>query len=354
MRHIIPIFPHQTTPKLADGLGREIGYLRISVIDRCNLRCAYCRPQGDGFNPVQRDELLTFAEIERVVRMAVQLGVSKIRLTGGEPLVRKGVVDLVARIAGITGVKDLALSTNAVLLDTLAQPLKDAGLHRLNISLDSLDAGIFATLTGGNLQEVLNGIDAAQHAGFQPIRLNTVLMRGINDHEVGRLIEFSAKRRLELRFIELMPMCEGLDWQRHYYPIEELLQTTEIAERLHTETSDRPDGSAARYMTVRDSVAYGHDDENTRQYPPTRVGFIEPMSNHFCSSCNRLRLMSDGMLRPCLSADHEIDLRTALRRGCGDDELLNLIRLATYQKQANSTYTYESVGRQRSMIAIGG
>ncbi|MDA8328852.1 MAG: GTP 3',8-cyclase MoaA [Betaproteobacteria bacterium] len=348
--NIIPIHfrPQQATPSIADGFGRKISYLRISVVDRCNLRCTYCRPNGDDFHAVEREQLLTFEEIERVVRMMTQLGVEKIRLTGGEPLVRKGLVDAIARIAAVPGIRDLALSTNAVLLDKFARPLREAGLHRVNISLDSLNPQTFEQLTGGRLNEVLAGIHAAQDAGFTPIRINAVLMRGINDHEAASLIDWSIREQLELRFIELMPMCEGMDWQRHYYPFSELLAQSAIIERLDLDTSLRQGSSAARYVSVRGM------HEHPLRHTPSMVGFIEPMSNHFCESCNRLRLMSDGKLRPCLSADHEIDLRSALRDGCSDETLLDLIRLASTKKQEYSTYTFESIGRQRSMIAIGG
>lgn len=362
MNNIIPIhfLPQQAMPPIADGFGRKIGYLRISVVDRCNLRCTYCRPNGDDFHAVEREQLLTFEEIERVVRMATQLGVEKIRLTGGEPLVRKGLVDAIARIAAVPGIRDLALSTNAVLLDKFARPLREAGLHRVNISLDSLNPQIFEQLTGGRLSEVLAGIHAAQDAGFTPIRINAVLMRGINDHEAASLIDWSIREQLELRFIELMPMREGMDWQRQYYPISELLARADIIDRLEINTSERQGSSAARYMPVRAKHQQSSHEQSLREnesaprHPPGKVGFIEPMSNHFCESCNRLRLMSDGKLRPCLSADHEIDLRTTLRDGSSDEDLLGLIRLATTQKQEASTYTFESTGRQRSMISIGG
>jgi cyclic pyranopterin phosphate synthase len=236
--NIIPIHfrPQQPTPPMADGFGREIGYLRISVVDRCNLRCTYCRPNSDDFHAVARDQLLTFEEIVRVVSMATLLGVTKIRLTGGEPLVRKGLVDAVARIAALPGIRDFALSTNAILLDKFAQPLRDAGLHRVNISLDSLNPNTFEKLTGGKLSHVLNGIHAAQDAGFTPIRINAVLMRDINDHEAASLIDWSIREQLELRFIELMPMCEGMDWQQHYYPFSELLAQSAIIERLDPDT----------------------------------------------------------------------------------------------------------------------
>lgn len=338
MKSVIPIQVY--TPSMADGFGRDIGYLRISVVDRCNLRCTYCRPNGDDFHSIEREKLLSYEEIVRVTRAAVQLGVSKIRLTGGEPLVRKGIVDLVSQIAALPGVRDLAMSTNGILLAKYAQSLRDAGLQRVNISLDSLNPETFESLTGGRLSEVLAGICAAQDAGLNPIRINAVLMRGINDHEVSELIAWSIREHVELRLIELMPMCEGLDWRQHYYSFSELLQQPNIQALLNEDLADREGSSAARYLPLRTGEGY--------------VGLIEPMSNHFCTSCNRLRLMSDGKLRPCLSADNEIDLRTALRAGCDDHELLGLIRLATAKKQELSTYNFDDYGRQRSMIAIGG
>ncbi|MFZ2541775.1 MAG: GTP 3',8-cyclase MoaA [Gallionella sp.] len=325
---------------VADKHGRNIGYLRISVVDRCNLRCDYCRPAVDDFHTVPRQHLLTFEEIERIVRIAASLGVGKIRLTGGEPLVRKGMVELVARIAAVPGIHELAMSTNATLLEKYAQPLRDVGLQRVNISLDTLDADKFLQLTGGNLHEVLRGIHAAQDAGLTPIRLNAVLMRGTNDTEAAQLIDFSIREQLELRFIELMPMREGMDWKKHYYPVAELLAQPEIVERVDFTTWARQGASAARYLQLRHAQG--------------RVGFIEPMSNRFCLGCNRLRLMSDGKLRPCLPADNEVDLRSALRSGSSDNDITNLIRNAAASKQAIGDYRFEETGRQRSMIAIGG
>lgn len=331
---------HATPPPVADNFGRQIGYLRISVVDRCNFRCDYCRPTSDDVTATPRQHLLTFEEIERIVRIAASMGVEKIRLTGGEPLVRKGIVDLVARIAAVPGIRDLAMSTNATLLDEFAQPLRDAGLHRVNISLDTLDAQKFASLTGGKLHEVMRGIHAAQAAGLTPIRLNTVLLRGINDHEAAELIDFSVREHLELRFIELMPMREGMDWQQHYYPVSELLQQQALLERVDTSTWARQGSSAARYLDLRHAQG--------------RVGFIEPMSNRFCEGCDRLRLMSDGKLRPCLPADNEVDMRSALRSGSSDQDIGGLIRNAVASKKEIGEYRFEESGHQRSMIAIGG
>ena len=331
---------HATPPPVSDSFGRQIGYLRISVVDRCNLRCDYCRPASDDAYATPRAQLLSFEEIERIVRIAASLGVEKIRLTGGEPLVRKGIVELVSRIASVPGIRDLAMSTNATLLEGYAQALRDAGLQRVNISLDSLDAGKFARLTGGALQDVLRGIHAAQDAGLSPIRLNTVLLRGINEGEAAQLIDFSVREKLELRFIELMPMSEGMDWQRHYYPVSELLAQPEIMARLDSSAWERQGASAARYLPVRGTQA--------------RVGFIEPMSNRFCVGCNRLRLMSDGKLRPCLPSDNEVDLRSALRGGERDSAIAGLMRNAAASKGEIGEYRFEASGLQRSMIAIGG
>lgn len=331
---------HAASPPVADHFGRKIGYLRISVVDRCNLRCDYCRPSADASVAAPRQNILTFEEIERIVRIAAELGVEKIRLTGGEPLVRKGIVELVSRIAAVPGIRDLAMSTNATLLDEYAHPLREAGLHRVNISLDTLDAQKFAQLTGGVLDDVMRGIHAAQDAGLTPIRLNTVLLRGINDQEIGRLIDFSVREQLELRFIELMPMRDGMDWEKHYYPVSELLQQQDILERVDSSAWERQGSSAARYLPLRDHVG--------------RVGFIEPMSNRFCEGCDRLRLMSDGKLRPCLPADNEVDMRSALRSGGSDHDIIGLIRNAVATKKEIGEYRFEVSGHQRSMIAIGG
>jgi cyclic pyranopterin phosphate synthase len=334
-------FQRNATPApIADGSGRSIGYLRISVVDRCNLRCDYCRPSSAGYHAAPRQDLLSFEEIERVVRIAAGLGVEKIRLTGGEPLVRKDIVALVSRIAAVPGIRDLAMSTNATLLDEYAFPLREAGLHRVNISMDSLDAQKFSRLTGGDLHDVLRGIHAAQDAGLTPIRLNAVLLRGINDNEAAQLIDFGMREQLELRFIELMPMREGLDWQKHYFPMAELLAQPEIIKRVDLSSWQRQDSSAARYLQLRNA--------------PGRVGFIEPMSNQFCVGCNRLRLMSDGKLRPCLPADNEVDLRSAMRSGSSDAEIAILMRNAAAGKHKFGEYRFEANGLQRSMISIGG
>lgn len=338
--HPIIFKRHATPPPVADGFGRQIGYLRISVVDRCNLRCDYCRPSADDFHAMPRKHLLSFEEIERIVRIAASLGVGKIRLTGGEPLVRKGIVELVARIAAVPGIRDVAMSTNATLLDKYALPLREAGLQRVNISLDTLDEQKFSRLTGGNLRDVLRGIHAAQDAGLAPIRLNAVLLRGINDTEAGQLIDFSIRGQLELRFIELMPMREGMDWGKHYFPVAELLARPEIVERVDMSAWHRQGSSAARYLPLRNGQG--------------RVGFIEPMSDRFCAGCDRLRLMSDGKLRPCLPADNEVDLRSAMRGGGSDDEIAGLLRNAAASKQEIGVYRYEERGRRRSMIAIGG
>ena len=323
-----------------DGFGRNIGYLRISVVDRCNLRCNYCRPEQGQFRALPHEKILRFEEMERVARLAIGLGVEKIRITGGEPLVRKGLVGFVERLSALDGLRDLALSTNAVLLQQHAQALYAAGVKRLNISLDTLDAPTFSRLTGGRLSDVLAGIDAAQSAGFSPIRINAVLMRDTNIEQAAQLIDFCVERQLELRFIELMPMREGMNWQQHYYPVSAFMARPEIIERIDFNVSMPQGNAAARYFPLRGGSG--------------RIGFIEPMSRHFCAACNRLRLTADGKLRPCLSADNETDLRDSLRDGSSDDDILRLIRMTAAGKQAASTYVFDENGRDRSMIAIGG
>ena len=232
------------------------------------------------------------------------------------------------------------MSTNATLLEKYAQPLFDAGLHRVNISLDTLDEQKFSSLTGGQLADVLRGIHAAQDAGLTPIRLNTVLLRGINDMDAAALIDFSAREQLELRFIELMPMREGMDWNKHYMPVAELLARPEIIARVDMSAWQRQGSSAARYLPLREGKG--------------RVGFIEPMSNRFCVGCDRLRLMSDGKLRPCLPSDYEVDLRSAMRSGSSDGEIAALLRNAAAMKKEIGEYRFDERGHQRSMIAIGG
>jgi len=326
---------------LNDRFGRRMSYLRISVTDRCNLQCNYCRPGRDVFCPIAHEAVLSFEEITRVVRVAASLGMDKVRLTGGEPLVRRDLPDLVRMLKEIPAIRDLALSTNAMLLERHAKALADAGLKRLNISLDTLRPERFRRITGGGkLETALNGIRAAMHHGFSPVKVNVVVMRGINDDEIADLIDFGAGRGIQMRFIEFMPMCDGSNWSESHMPVSEMLAMPEVRARLADVPAEGDGHAAARYIPL-----VGGKGE---------AGFISPMSNRFCDGCNRLRLTADGKIRPCLPADQEVDVREALRTGGTDEEIAGLFRGAVLMKPEIGVYNFEKKGRARSMVQIGG
>jgi len=303
---------------MVDRANRKIEYLRISITDRCNLRCVYCMPEG-GVPLIPHDEVLSYEEVLRIVRVAVKAGISKVRLTGGEPLVRKGVEGLVRDLAAIDGIKDLALTTNGLLLKKLAYPLFEAGLRRINISLDSLDPARFSTLTrGGALKDVLDGIEMAESAGFDPIKINMVPIRGLNDDEVVEFAKMTITRPWHVRFIEFMPIGAREMWdETRLVPTSETMAAVGGLGALEALTAGEFCGPASLY---RLAGAKGI------------IGFISPLSDHFCAWCNRLRLTADGKLRPCLFSEYEVDLKTPLRAGCADEELSSLMGLAISEK----------------------
>jgi len=291
--------------QLIDAYGRRIEYVRLSVTDRCNLRCFYCLPKRfSGFE--KQAHYLGLDEIERVMRAFAELGVSRVRITGGEPLVRKDLPLLAARLAALPGITDLSLSTNATLLHQHAQALRRAGVTRLNVSLDSLKTDRFARITGGKLDDALSGLMAAKQAGFDPIKINMVALRGINDDEFEDMVAFCLEHGFTLRFIEVMPVgSTGRDAARHYLD----LRTVErrLARTFTLIRSTMPGGGPARYVRVADSEL--------------RIGFITPISQHFCETCNRVRLSVDGTLYLCLGQDHNYALYPLLRRGVSDASL---------------------------------
>jgi len=328
---------------LTDGFGRRHDDLRISVTDRCNLRCAYCMPQ----DPVwfDRDEILSYEEIARLARVAVSGGVRKIRLTGGEPLVRRDLPDLVRMLAEIPGVEDLSLTTNGVLLEPAAAALRDAGLRRLNVSLDTLDAARFETLTGRDeLARVLAGIEAARRCGLGPIKLNAVLVRGVNEDEAERLAAFARDHGHELRFIELMPLENDGSWNA-----ERVVAGSELRRRIETlwpiapDPEGDPNAPASRHLYIDGLGA---------------VGFIDSVTAPFCASCSRLRITSDGKLRVCLYDDAETDLKTPLRDGADDAALLELVRAALARKGRGGALdileSKTAIPLVRTMHQIGG
>lgn len=294
---------------LIDPFQRKIEYLRLSVTDKCNMRCFYCMPKGfKGFE--QPEHWLTFDEIERVVGAFAELGVTRIRVTGGEPLVRKNISELVHRIHQLPGVEDLSLSSNATLLAQHAHALYESGVSRLNISLDSLRHKRFKEITGSELQPVLDGLMAAKAAGFSPIKINMLAMKGINDDEFEDVVEYCIENDFTLRFIETMPMGDtGLNASNHYLDLAEVKDR--LAQRYDLIPGVMPGGGPARYVQVK-----GTD---------LRIGFITPISQHFCETCNRVRLSVDGTLYLCLGQEHKYELRPLLRQGISDDGLKNAI-----------------------------
>lgn len=295
------------TTTLIDDFNRRVRYVRISVTDRCDFRCVYCMSEDMTFLP--RAQVLTLEELAMVARAFTELGVEKVRLTGGEPLVRRGIEDLVAEIGDLSGLKDFAMTTNGAGLVKHAKALREGGLKRLNISLDSLDAEKFQRLTRtGRLEKVIDGIHAAQDAGFERIKLNAVILKNRNDNEVLDLVEFAREERLDISFIEEMPLGDVSDHSRAetYCSSDEVQALIECRHKLFPTTESTLGPS--RYFRMNDS--------------DTRVGFISPHSHNFCSTCNRVRVTVEGRLLLCLGNEHSVDLRAVLRRHPGDIDAL--------------------------------
>lgn len=325
---------------MLDQYGRPIRDLRISLTDRCNLRCVYCMPaEGIQFRPSA--ELLQDDEILLLTRIAAELGVSKVRLTGGEPTVRPGLVGLVRGIASIPGIRDVALTTNGVRLRDLAGPLAEAGLRRVNVSLDTLDPDQFYRITrGGRLQDVLEGIRAAEEAGLRPIKLNTVVVRGFNEDAVVPLAALTLHRPWEVRFIEVMPFGGVADFAQG-----SVVRTDETKGRIEEtfgplEPLDLSGEEPARTYRIRGAAG--------------TLGFISPVSEPFCAKCGRLRLTADGKLRLCLLRDDEEDLLTPLRARASYEELREIFRAAAYRRPFGHALAERLYPKQRAMIQIGG
>jgi cyclic pyranopterin phosphate synthase len=325
---------------MRDQYGRDLTDLRISLTDRCNLRCVYCMPaDGIAFRPP--DELLRDEELLLLVRIAAELGVRKIRLTGGEPTVRPGLVDLVAAIAAVPGVEDIALTTNGLLLDRLAAPLAAAGLRRVNVSLDTLDPAKFAAITrGGRVEQVTAGIAAAEAAGLGPIKLNAVVVRGFNDDDVVPLAALTLSRPWEVRFIEMMPFSTVGDFAE-----AGIVKSEETIGKIAT---------ALGPLTPVD--VSGDDPARTYRLPQAagRLGFISPVSNPFCAKCGRLRLTADGRLRLCLLRDEEVDLLSPLRAGASYDEIKAIFRAGAFRRPFGHALAEQLYPQARAMIQIGG
>ena len=324
--------------RLIDPFGRTIEYLRLSVTDRCDLRCFYCLP-GDFRDFSEPEEWLTFNEIERVIRAFTALGVRRVRVTGGEPLVRKHLSSLVTQLSDIPGIEDLSLSTNAVGLSRQAVSLKTAGISRINVSLDSLRAGRFKDITSGNLDKVINGLMSAKQAGFSPIKINMVIMKGINDDEVEDMIEFCIEHDFTLRLIETMPVGDTGRVSSAYYLSLQAVKSR-LAERYELIPGVMPGGGPARYVQVA----------GTR----LRIGFITPISQHFCETCNRVRLAVDGTLYLCLGQEHKFEFRPLLRAGISDSELQEAAHSAIALKPERHEFREKPQQVVRFMAKTGG
>ena len=324
---------------LIDSFGRRIDYLRLSVTDKCNLRCFYCLPQGfkDFETPAN---WLNFDEIERVVAIFGELGVSRVRLTGGEPLVRKDLAGLAARISTLRGIRDLSLSTNATLLEQQAEALYQAGIRRINVSLDTMDEERFAGITGGGrLQQVLKGLQQSRAVGFSPIKVNMVVMKDTDADDYRRVLDYCMQNNFTLRFIETMPMgSAGRDASEQY------LNLDTVRQRLNKEFDLVPGimtgGGPARYYRINNT-----DFE---------IGFITPISQHFCETCNRVRLSVDGTLYLCLGQDDRLELRPLLRAGISDHELKQVIIQAIMNKPQKHEFSQKPGQVVRLMSLTGG
>jgi len=323
---------------MQDGFGRQIHYLRLSVTDRCDFRCTYCLPRSHrGFSTPE--SWLTPKEIARIGGIFGALGVNHIRLTGGEPLVRPELAKIVTGLSKVPGIEDLSLSTNASRLGTLAVDLKASGITRLNISLDSLSSDTFQALTGGKLHKVLDGIDAAREVGFAPIKINMVVMRGINDHEVNDMVAYCRHKGLTLRFIEAMPIgAGGQEAQNHYMPLNEV--EDRLRSRFRLSPAAMKGSGPARYFQIDDSELL--------------IGFITPQSQHFCDSCNRVRLSVTGELYLCLGQENKVELGTMLRAGASDQELQATILQAIANKPERHHFSDAPTAILRPMSALGG
>jgi cyclic pyranopterin phosphate synthase len=326
---------------MKDELGRNINYLRISVTDRCNLRCRYCMPE-EGIEKKHHTDMLTLEEMFEVVRVCAGLGTDKIRITGGEPLVRKGLTGLIEKVAALGGIKDIALTTNGILLKKLAHELKEAGLKRINISLDTMDEKKFEYMTrGGRIKDVLEGIDEALKVGLVPIKINTVLAKGFNEDEIEDFIKLTLRENFDIRFIELMPLGHAAKFaSEHYIPNSVVLERFKELEPV--EAADK--SSPAAYYKLPGAKG--------------RIGLINPISHKFCDNCNRLRLTADGKLKPCLHSNMEIDVKGILRDEQLEDKyaaLQEAVRSAIKVKPKHHTLNdLYNEPIERDMYTIGG
>ena len=325
---------------LTDNFQRKVNYLRISVTDRCNLRCRYCEPSKPQW--VEKNRLLTLEEIQRLVRIGIGLGICKVRLTGGEPLVRKGIVDLVTGLCRLEGLQDVSMTTNGTLLHHFGHRLREAGLRRLNISLDTLDRDKYQQMTGADLfSKVWDAILHAWQIGFAPVKINTVVMKGFNDGEIEDIAALSRKYPFHVRFIEYMPIgVDPVAARRYFMPVGEIEDRLRRVGQLIPVAGGSIDGPARRFR-FKDT--------------PGEIGLIGSMSHHFCQSCNRLRLTAAGQLRPCLLAEDHVNVLEPLRQGATDRQLENLFRQALQLKKERHSLNFEGAqSLQTKMVSIGG
>lgn len=326
---------------LRDSFGRPITDLRLSVTDRCNFKCVYCKPQLEGLW-VHRSELLTFEELERLARLFVSLGIEKIRITGGEPLVRHQVETLIARVARIEGLRDLCMTSNAYILAEKIDALQQAGLQRVTISLDTLNAQKFKAITGrDSFQKVLEGIDAAVAAGLHPVKVNAVIMRDINDDELIDFVRFARNKNIVFRFIEFMPLDADHQWSQHrVVRLEEMVETISSFKKLVPLAAHSLSETARRYR-FEDGIG--------------EIGIIAPVSHPFCGHCSRVRLTADGKIRTCLFSVLEHDVRALLRGGADDNEIKSFIQRVVDQKEERHHINDpDFVQPERTMSLIGG
>lgn len=327
---------------LVDPFQRRIDYLRISVTDRCNLSCVYCKPRTD-MKVLPHREILTYEELLRLVSVVAPLGISRIRVTGGEPLARRGIVGFIGSLRACGGIEDISVTTNGVLLEETAEALVSAGRPRLNISLDSLDAKKFQKITGRDCwASVWRGIRSVEERGFYPLKINMVPVKGLNDDEVADFARLTIDRRLHVRFIEFMPIGANDRWRT-----DKCIPAAQIRSVIEREVG--------RLVPISSGHSAGPSENFQIPGALGAIGFISPITKHFCAACRRLRLTADGKIRPCLLSDTEIDIKTPLRSGCDDRELERLLGLALELKP-DRHYIHERGAErfQRTMSKIGG
>ncbi len=326
--------------KATDKFARRINYLRVSVTDRCNLRCFYCMPEN-GICQLNHKQILRYEELLRVIRISSENGIDKVRITGGEPLVRKGIIDFIKDVAKIKAINDLTLTTNGIMLADMAKDIFDAGLKRLNISIDSLKERTYSKITrSGYLKKVLAGLQKAYEVGFHPIKINVVVIRGLNDDEVTDFAKMTQERPYCVRFIEYMPIGDKNNWDKKLF-----VPSLEIRSKINRYKQLEP-------VTKTDKSSPSSDYKFAGA--PGTVGFISPLSKHFCLMCNRLRLTADGKLRSCLFSENEVDIKDALRSGKDDEHISKIILDSISGKPEGHEKLSESANKKRSMYSIGG